>query len=92
MIDTIDISLIIGGVFALAVNHYFHFYRNCKVYEFRRYVLDLVCSYNVRNVESDNEYIPLDAVITSYNDMLYSFKPLKLEYWYDKQLIERLLK
>jgi hypothetical protein len=63
----------------LGLNEYFHGYRNKKVYELRKHILD---------------HYPIlwYDLLPSYHEMMYSLKPLKLEYWlkyiYDMRTIK----
>jgi len=56
----------------LILNEYFHGYRNNKVCELRNHIL---WKYDMQ------VYVSLP----SYNRMMYSFKPLKEEYWIKKE-------
>lgn len=100
------IFLIILGVFVLLAN-YFGFYRNNKVYEFKKYLNNKgysVCCKYLLSIQ-DEEYGQDERVIheiyramwdsisdISYYKMLYSFKPLKEEYWLTKEQIKFLHK
>lgn len=59
--------------------------RNNKTYNFRMYILD--CIYNNYKSEDYFRYISLYNKY-SYEDILYSFKPLKLKYWYSEEEIK----
>lgn len=74
---------------------YICFIRNIKVYNFRKYIAGLTYlkSLNMLNDNRSMEEIDhLWDIIrkVSYNEMLYSFKPLKLEYWFTKEEIEKI--
>lgn len=57
---------------------------------------DSVCSFRLRLIdiifESKDWKILLKTYINgpSYNDMLYSFRPLRLEKWYDNEFLKKL--
>lgn len=69
-------------------------YRNNKVYTFYCYIGVLSYEYNIRRInENSLEY--KDAFIWfadkhTYDSMVLSFKPLKLEYWYTKEELEEI--
>lgn len=70
--------------------------RNNKVYEFRNYLIDLACKYNCNEIAKGNlDYISAYEWFVdkyTYDKMLFSFKPLKLESWYTKEEIEEMQK
>lgn len=74
---------------------YICFIRNIKVYKFRRYIAGLIY---LKSLNMLNNNIPMEEIDhlwdiinnVSYNEMLYSFKPLKLEYWFTKEEIEKI--
>ena len=69
-------------------------HRNNKVYTFCCDMSILAYKYNIRRTNENNlEY--KDAFIWfagkhTYDSMVLSFKPLKLEYWYTKEEIEEI--
>lgn len=79
----------------IAIYSLYLLYRTDNVCKFRRYVIELCFKAQVRSV--NNGIFNLEQYDSiyykhSYNDMLYSFKPLKLEYWFTKEEIELLNK
>lgn len=67
------------------------FARNFQVGKFRSKIINLCYEHNLRHILSnDSAYVWFYDKV-SYNKMLYSFKPLKLEYWWTKEEIERLM-
>ena len=69
-------------------------YRNNKVFSFRLSILDLAHEYVKKHnysLESKWAYSWYDAILPSYNTMLYSFKPLELKYWVDETTINKLM-
>lgn len=60
----------------LLVGFYF-LVRNDRVYAFRLYILDLNPNKRLACIELHEKY--------SYEQMLYSFKPLKLKYWFTEE-------
>ena len=100
------IFLIILGVLTLLVS-YFGFYRNTRVYKFKEYLNDKgysVCNKYLLSIPGE-EYGPDEQAVyetyhaiwnsildISYDKMLYSFKPLKEEYWLTKEQIKFLHK
>lgn len=72
-------------------------FRNEKVYKFNIYILNLTSAYCERRILEDNiSYEDIDNIYDkyarkySYDDMLYSLKPLKLEYWFTEEEINEL--
>lgn len=65
--------------------------RTFLVGKFRHKVINLCYEYNLRNLLSDDSAFDWFYDKVSYNKMLYSFKPLELEYWWTKEEIERLM-
>lgn len=61
--------------------------RDYKVYNFRKEIIDLTHSGIILDEELFYKRMYLSDK-HSYNKMLYSFKPLKLEYWYTLEEIE----
>lgn len=98
--DTVAI-IIFCFICALLVVSTYLMIRNHRVYKFQTVVAELaflvmddflssVKAYEF--VKRDAEYMEMDRMIKritskSYNRMLYSFKPLKLEYWYSEEEI-----
>lgn len=79
----------------IAIYSLYLLYRTDNVCKFRRYIIELCFKAQVRSVNNGifnlEQY---DAIYYkhSYNDMLYSFKSLKLEKWFTKEEIELLNK
>lgn len=69
--------------------------RNYYVGKFRHKIINLCYEHNLRRIDDSLFY---DSAFgwfydkVSYNKMLYSFKPLVLEYWWTKEEIDRLMK
>lgn len=89
--------LLILMIFQLCIIIYIYFIRNVKVYKFRKYISFLVylksmamINNNISMKEIDHLWDIINNV--SYNKMLYSYKPLKLEYWFTKEEIEKITK
>lgn len=89
--------LLILMIFQLCIIIYIYFIRNVKVYKFRKYISFLVylksmamINNNITMKEIDHLWDIINNV--SYNKMLYSYKPLKLEYWFTKEEIEKITK
>lgn len=82
MENVILIMLIIafwGWVYILIRNH--------KVYKFRIYITDLIYSKACDMINDGASYKDTSCLWNmikdiSYDEMLYSFKPLKMEYWF----------
>lgn len=70
--------------------------RNNQVALFYGYIVELAYSYNVRQLNKHNlEYkdaFQWFAEKYIYEDFLFSFKSLELEYWYTKEEIEEIRK
>lgn len=61
--------------------------RNAKVYKFRSYLINLI--YN--NVDVNNFWTARKLFDKhTYEKMLYSFKPLKMEYWFTEEELKLL--
>ena len=94
IVQLVSSGLLIACVLITVLSLYF-LYRIDKVYKFRRYIIELCFKAQARSVNNGifnlEQY---DAIYYkhSYNDMLYSFKPLKLEKWFTKEEIELLNK
>ena len=81
----------------LCIAIYICFIRNVKVYKFRRYIAGLIY---LKALNMLNNNIPIEEIDhlwdiinnVSYNKMLFSFKPLKLEYWFTNEEIEKITK
>lgn len=66
-------------------------FRNKKVLEFRIKILNLeTAKYSAEKSRKKNPFELHDRY--TYDEMLYSFKPLKLEYWFTKEEVKSLLK
>ena len=85
----IGIVLVIILLLLLGINYYFYWYRNDRVCEFRKFITNLCYEHNNRNIGKDNNFW-IDEKY-SYEQMMYSFKPLKLSVWFTKEEIERLI-
>ncbi len=69
--------------------------RNHKVAEFRNMLNDMTYNYAMRNfeilgIDEVNKAWDWFASKWTYNEMLYSSKPLTLEAWYTPEEIERI--
>lgn len=91
MIDLILFIFVVLALSVLAANNYFHFYRNDKVRDFRMALLDTVSNTAKKYMAMgrDNWFAPYYLYNKySYDDMVYSFKPLTLEAWYTEEEIK----
>lgn len=80
---------------ALALAGYF-FVRNFYVMKFGSKIIDLCYKHNLRRIDKTwgGDYESAYDWFYhkySYGKFLFSFKPLKLEYWYTKEEIDRLM-
>lgn len=76
------------GVTALGC---YRLYRNDKVYEFRYKILDLESERHSEAIRQGLFFKRLNLIDKhSYDDMLRSFKPLKLENWFTEEEIKYL--
>lgn len=68
--------------------------RNFQVGKFRNKIINLCYEHNLRRI---GESLCYDSAFTwfydkvSYEKMLYSFKPLELEYWWSKEDVDKLM-
>ena len=79
----------------LALSSYL-FVRNFFVMKFRSKIIDLCYKHNLRRIDKAWRRGYKSAYDWffhkySYEKFLFSFKPLKLKYWYTKEEIERLM-
>ena len=73
------------------IGSYFFLYRNNKVYKFRNYVARLNCDIHILDIETNiHNYIDYYDMLPSYNSMIFSFKSLKLESWFEGIDLKRL--
>lgn len=82
--------LLIASCSALVYSLYL-LHRNDSVYKFRRYIIERVFEAKIRAINKGVFYLDeYDDIYDkySYDDMLYSFKPLKLEYWFTQEEID----
>lgn len=93
--SVIKILIAIVLLLQLIVTAYFWLYRNTKVYKFEKYLIDLANGYISRH-----EYFPFNSPEDPYNwfvhkytheEMVCSFKALKLENWFSKEEIDKIL-
>lgn len=88
-----EYTLLIIFIISFALSIYF-FYRNDETYKFRTYINQMCYDYNIRhlsplsNLKEDAYKWFYDKY--SYEDMLFSFNPLKLKYWYTKEEIDKI--
>lgn len=69
----------------------YRLYRNDKVYKFRCEIIDLEFERHLEAIRQGLFFKHLHLVDKhSYDDMLYSFKPLKLENWFTEEEIKYL--
>lgn len=66
-------------------------FRNKKVFDFRMRILNLETDkYLAEKSHKKNPFELHDRY--TYDEMFFSFKPLKLEYWFTKEEVKSLLK
>ena len=66
-------------------------FRNQKVFDFRMRILNLETNkYLAEKSHKKNPFELYDRY--TYGEMFFSFKPLKLEYWFTKEEVKSLLK
>jgi len=83
------IIVLLLGLFSLCV---YSLSRNMQVSSFRNNVIDICYDYNVSDIPDkkiNNAYLIYHS-LPSYNDMVNSFKPLKLETYLDKDIVDEL--
>lgn len=93
------IILILAGVLLVVsiigmISYVFMLARNSEVLYLRLDIIKLAASYDIRHkLLKDTEYEDAFEWFVkkyTYNNMLYSFKPLKLEYWYSKEELDKI--
>jgi hypothetical protein len=72
-------ALLFLVIIGLGFNHYFHAYRNTRVHEFLISILEDSSIEQSKKMEIINS-------LPSYDGMVYSFKPIKLESWYKEKI------
>lgn len=77
MIILILILILICILLLAYIKHFYLLARNDRVRDFRLYILDLNPNKIPESIELYEKY--------SYEQMLYSFKPLRLECWFTKE-------
>lgn len=91
----VSLALLIILILLLSGSIYILF-RNDKVFKFCRTLIEYSYEYSIRRVNELNfDYEdPYDwfACKHTYDRMLFSFKPLKLEYWFTKEELEEIKK
>lgn len=91
IILSIILVIILSGLFISIFYGIYLLFRNNKVYKFRTRIIDLETDkYLAEKSYEKNPYELHDRY--TYDEMLYSFKPLKLENWFTKEEVESLLK
>jgi hypothetical protein len=71
-------------------------YRINKVYKFRNRSINLSFEWDMKHIQEIGEGKEQSAFLwfydkqPSYNKMLYSLKPLVLDKWFDKKVLEKL--
>ena len=65
-------------------------YRSNKVLKFRIEIITLLYGYYKNNKYEDFKELHINNHVASYNKMLWSFKPLKLEYWMTEDMINKI--
>jgi hypothetical protein len=71
-------ALLFLVIIGLGFNHYFHAYRNIKVYTLLRSII------NDASMDENRRTMILNS-LPSYDAMVYSFKPIKLETWINEK-------
>jgi purine-cytosine permease-like protein len=61
-----------------------------KVYQFRIRVIDICCDYNKSTGYTDNSLQWLYSDGPSFKDMVFSFKKLTLDNWYEEEKLKRI--
>lgn len=81
-------ACVIGITISMYVLH-----RNDKVYEFRQGIIDMASKAARRRIdENRDDYLAPHSLLNkhTYDQMLYSFKPLKLEAWFTEEEVKTL--
>lgn len=101
--NIITTTLLIVSIILVVAEWYFCIYRNNRVLKLSLEIIDLCAEYNYRIVKSDpskygydlSKLDPKDNAFEwfdkySYHQMIFSFKPLKLEAWYTQEEINKI--
>lgn len=77
-------------VFIICLWGFVFFRRNRRVLEFRLYINEECYSYLRRHPDEESAYKWFWPHVASYEKMLWSFRPLKMERWFSQELIDKL--
>lgn len=97
MIQTILTTILILAIPLILMCLIYLGIRNHKVLNFRLHLIRLQYEWSERYMteigleQEEFAHIWFNYGKVSYDKMLYSFKPLKIEVWYDKKLVDKLL-
>ena len=83
--------LALACVIGIAISIYI-LHRNDKVFEFRQKIIYLSSEESTRRIADRDDLLAVYDILNqySYDQMLYSFKPLKLESWFTEEEVKTL--
>lgn len=93
MSDSIVIIILIIALIFLGFTWYFCVHRNDRLVVFRICILHLCTTYDILHAiepGSEEDAFKWFEEKYTYNQMLFSFKPLKLEAWYTPEEISKI--
>lgn len=94
--DTVSIGLfgVLGLVFLALIYTFYLGYRNEKVYKFRTMISDkYIGPKAMQEIDNGKDWQWTHEIydkLPSYDKMMFSFKPLKVENWISKEDLEKL--
>lgn len=93
MSDSIVIIILIIALIAMVFVWYFCIYRNDRLLLFKFHIVHLCTVYDILHpveLNSEEDAFKWFEEKYTYNQMLFSFKPLKLEAWYTPEEISKI--
>lgn len=94
-IDIVIWCLVFSPVIVGIIWYKYLDYRDKKICDFRAMIAGLCLEYDIRHLQHEDIYQFMYSehwFLNKYNyeQMLFSIKPLKLEYWYTKEELDKI--
>lgn len=95
VIFTIFLLLIFILISIILVVSLYFLYRNDKAHKFSRELIQMSYDYNIRRIDENpmgdyDDAFEWFANKYSYEKLLFSFMPLKLEYWFTQEELDKI--